>query len=298
MKKSKSIMLAAAAAVASLLGAAAMPASASPFTLTNGNSSVTVDPANSDGMYNWTVDNVDQLNAGVTTPNTGQWFWYRIGSSGAQTPISSLNLLSTTLLSTSGGTNDNWANITYADVARSFQLSVTFQLSGGQAHSGSSDLSETYEITNTSSSTENFHFFDYTNLTLGGKAGGQNLTLSGLNTATQSAAGELSQTVVSGKANEYEANTFSTLLTALNGTDGLTLSGATSETNADPEYAFEWDPTLAPGQSYLITEDKEIQAVPEPTSALALLGMGGIFFTRPRRRDEDPDPRTAQVAEA
>jgi len=290
MNKSKSIMLAAATAVASLLGAAAMPANASPFTLTNGNSSVTVDPSNSDGMYNWTVNGTNQLNQ--------QWFWYRVGATGAQNSIDSLTLQSTQLLSTTGGANDNWAKVTYADIAKSFQLSVTFQLSGGQTGSGTSDLAEAIEITNTSTSTLDYHFFDYTNLNLGGKTGGQSATLTGFNTATQTAPGELSQTVVSGKANEYEAGAYDTILHSLETTSGLTLSGPTSVTDADAEWAFEWDPILAPGKSYLITVDKQVESIPEPTSSLALLGIGGLFYARPRRRDEDPDPRTAQVAEA
>jgi len=293
MKKSKSIMLAAATAVASLLGAAAMPANASVINLSNGDSSLSINPASNAGVDNWTVDGTNQLNK--------EWFWFRVGSSGPQSSIDSLTLTSQTALSTNGGSN-NWANVTYADIAQAFQLSVTFQLSGGQAHSGTADLAETIQITNTGTSNLSYHFFDYTSMALAGHSGGQNVSLTGLNTATQSTTGGTSQTVVSAPAAEDEAGlgTGSSfpLLSALETTSGLTLSGSTTGTDVNGEWAFEWDPILKPGQSYLITVDKQICTVPEPTSSLALLGMGGIFISRPRRRDEDPDPRTMQVAEA
>ena len=291
MTKSKQIMLAAATAVASLLGAAAVPAIAVPtgYTLTNGNTSVSIDPTNSDGMYNWTVDGTNQLQQ--------QSWWYRVGT-GAQSEINNVPLSSVTEMSTNGG-SDNWLNATYTDVAQAFQLSITYMVTGGQTGSGVSDISETMKVINTSTTNSlNYHLFDYANLTLGGKALGESVSLTGNNTATVSAPGELSQTVVSGKASEYAAGNATSLLSALEGTSNLNLSGPTSLSDVDAEWAFQWDVNLCTGQSYLVTVDKQVRSVPEPTSAMALLGLGGIFFSRPRRRDEDPDPRTAQVAEA
>jgi hypothetical protein len=287
MNKSKSIMLAAATAVASLLGAAVVPATASTYNLSNGNTSVTLDPST---MTNWTVDGTNQLGQ--------QSFWYRVGASGVQQTVDSIGTPTVTQMSTNGG-SDNWMNASYTDVAQAFQLSVTTMVSGGQSGSGVSDVSETVKVVNMSKTNSlSYHLFDYANFNLGGKTGNASANLTGNNTATVTAGGDMSQTVVSGKSNEYEAGTFSTLLTGLGSTSGLTLSGPTSVSNVDAEWAFEWDVTLAPGQSFLVTSDEQVQTVPEPTTSMALLGMGGLFFSRPRRRDEDPDPRTAQVAEA
>jgi PEP-CTERM motif-containing protein len=296
MNKSKSIMLAAATAVASLLGASAVPAHASPYTLTNGNTNVTIDPSNVDGMYNWS------LNDSSASQIEQQSFWYRVGSSGSQTNIASIGTPTVTEMSTDGG-SDNWLNATYTDVAQAFQLSVTYMVSGGQPGSGVSDISETVKVINTSSTNSlSYHLFDYANFTLAGKNSGESVSLSGDNTATVTSGANSSQTVVSGKASEYavgNANPFSgSLLNSIENTSDLTLGGPTSITDVDAEWGFQWDFNLAPGASYLVTIDKQVSQVPEPSSSLALLGMGGLFFSRPRRRDEDPDPRTAQVAEA
>ena len=56
-------------------------------TLANGNSTALVDVGSSAGMYNWTVDGVNQL--------AQQWFWYRVGSANGESPISALPYLAT-----------------------------------------------------------------------------------------------------------------------------------------------------------------------------------------------------------
>jgi hypothetical protein len=64
--------LLAAAVFAVLLGLSSV-ATAAPFTLTDGNASVVIDPDKQTGISNWTTDGVNQLNQ--------QWFWYRVGAS-------------------------------------------------------------------------------------------------------------------------------------------------------------------------------------------------------------------------
>ena len=44
------------------------------FTLTDLNSSAQINDASQNGMFNWTVNGVNQL--------AQQWFWYRTGSTG------------------------------------------------------------------------------------------------------------------------------------------------------------------------------------------------------------------------
>lgn len=293
MRKSKALVIAAATVAASIFGAAAMPAHATPITLQSGNSSISIDPNNQDGMYNWTVDGTNQLNQ--------QWFWYR-STSGAQHSIDTLQEQPGSPVEMNTGSapagDFDWANITYEDANKSFQLSATFALNGGLAKSGASDVAETLKITNIGSTKLTYSLFDLTNFTLGG-AGSQSVTISGANTADQSRSGNTADTVISPKASEYEAGSYSSLLTALNTTSNLTLSDSTSATDPAAAWAFEWDLQLNPGQSYVISLDKQIRtSVPEPTSAVALLGMGGLFLNRPRRRDEDPDPRMVAVAEA
>jgi hypothetical protein len=290
MRKSRALVLAAATVAASIFGAAAIPANATPITLQSGNSSITLDPNNQDGMYNWTVDGTNQLNQ--------QWFWYR-STSGVQHSVDTLSVISgPTEMDTNGDGKDDWANITYEDANKSFELSATFALNGGLAHSGMSDVAETLKVTNVGTSKLTYSLFDLTNFTLGG-AGSQNATITGNNTATQTRGTNSAQTVISPKANEFAAGTYASLLNSLNTTSNLTLGNTGTVSDPTAAWAFEWDLQLNPGQSYVISLDKQIRtSVPEPTSAVALLGMGGLFLNRPRRRDEDPDPRTVAVAEA
>src|SRR5208337_545666 len=54
------------------------------YTLSSGNSSVSIDLGSQAGMYNWTVDGQNQLNQ--------QWFWYRVGSSGPEASIDTIGM--------------------------------------------------------------------------------------------------------------------------------------------------------------------------------------------------------------
>jgi hypothetical protein len=296
MSKGKSIVIAAAAAVATVFGlGSARNAQAAPFTLTDRNSSIAIDPTSPNGISNWTVDGVNQL--------AQEWFWYRVGPSGTQSRVNSLvppGAPTVNTIDISGSGNPSYAQVTYPS-SHGFQLSLTFSLSGGQTGSRSSDLGEIIKITNTSATALDYHFYQYSDFNLGGSASGENVNITGGNTATVSNPSNfmVSQTVVTPRPAAYEANSFPNLVNELDSTSGLELSDAASVSNTNGEWAFQWDRVLAPGASFLITVDKNVHglSVPEPTS-LALFGLGGLFLTRPRRRDEDPDPRTAQVAEA
>ncbi len=293
MKKGKSMLFAAAAAVASVLGSAGIrSANAAPINLSNGNSSVVINPIapGATGITNWTVNGTNEVNNISDFYSTG---------SGAPIAVGSLNEVSApTVLNTSGGSGNDYANIIYADAAKSFQLSLTYQLTGGQPGSKVSDLGETAQIINTSSATLNYHFYEYSNFNLGGTTGGQTVTMTGGNTATQSGNFTVAETVVSPHPNEFQAASYPTLTTALNGSSALTLND-TASASGDGEWANQWDVTLAPGQAYVLSADQQIRAtVPEPASTMAFLALGGLVLTRPRRRDEDADPRTAAVAEA
>ncbi|HDK02417.1 MAG TPA: hypothetical protein ENG84_01010, partial [Gammaproteobacteria bacterium] len=70
--------------------AAAMPLAqansyTTPYTLTDQNSTITVDSASNDGISHWMVDGVDQLYQ--------QWFWGRIGSTSGESSLDTLTLL-------------------------------------------------------------------------------------------------------------------------------------------------------------------------------------------------------------
>jgi hypothetical protein len=298
--KSKSILLAAAAAVASILGAATAPVRATPppDLLQNGNTSVSVNPTSSVGVNNWTVDGTNQLNQ--------EWFWFS-ANGGSLAALNTVPLTATVGPVDTIGAGDppNYLSTTYTSGGPTpFQVVVTYNVTGGQAGSHSSDLAESVEITNTSSTnTLNYQFIEYTNFNMGGATTPQNVSITGNDTATQENPNDfmVSQTVISPRANFSEVAAYNTILAELTG--GTLPGGHLSDADGpldgvDGEWAFEWDVTLAPEQSFTIGIDKDIRQVPEPATTVALWGLGGLFLTRPRRRDEDPDPRVAQVAEA
>ena len=128
-------------------------ASAAPlYTLSSGNSSVSIDVGSQTGMYNWTVDGQNQLNQ--------QWFWYRIGNSGPAASIDTIRTPAASLLTAS------ILSTTYANAQ--FSVNVLYSLVGGAPGSGASDLSEQISIQNLTRSALSFDFFQYADFNLGG----------------------------------------------------------------------------------------------------------------------------------
>ena len=294
----KSVVLGAAAAAASLLGAsAARPLLAANVLLQNGNSTVTINPTSTAGVEDWTVNGQNQLNQ--------EWFWFRPGGQKGQSSLNSLGTPKVTPMDTTGDGKDDTVEMVYGS-SSSLQITVIYSLVGGQSATKTSDLSDTIEIDNNSSKSMQFSFFQYANFNLGDLTTGQTVTITGpSDTATVHGNGYQAQTVASPTPSEFEANTYPNLLNHISsGSTSYTLSGVASTSAGDGEWGYEWTMTLPMCGSYVITGDQLVTgqtlSVPEPVSGpVALLGLGGLFMTRPRRRDEDADHRTVvHVAEA
>ena len=247
-------------------------------TLTSGNSSVTINAASQTGMNNWTVDGQNQLNQ--------QWFWYRIGSSGPEAAINTINppvenQLSASILQT-----------TYANSI--FSATILYSLVGGALGSGTSDMSEQISIQNLSGATLSFHFFQYADFNLGGTPNNDTGDLSMLRRNSYSGAvqynnacqlSENVDTVVSQPANHAQFGTGSTILSSLTDGSTTTLNGNTAAAG-NVNWALEWDVNIAAGGTLLISKDLNIVGVvpvgpvPEPaTWSFVLLGLlsGGLF---------------------
>lgn len=289
--KGRTILLATVTAVATLLGTSAARTANASIQLTDQNSSVMINPSSSAGLENWTVDGVNQLNQ--------EWFWYNVGSSGGQSSIDSLGLTNTALFDTTGGPNNDTAELSYGS-AGGLQVTVTYSLSGGKTGSHASDLGETISFENGGSSTNTYHLFEYANFNLDDSTSGQSVTLSGSNTAVDQGNGTISQVIVAPKPGQFDANTFPNLLDTIDSTSSTlsALPDAATSGTGDGEWAFEWDLTLAPGASYVESTDQQITPqIPEPSGALIVLGIGGVFLIRPRRRNRNPDRKGLQFAE-
>jgi hypothetical protein len=250
---------------------------AAPVILTDGNSSAQIFSDSQAGMNSWIVEGQNQL--------AHQWFWYRIGAN----PEQSIDTIGIPVVVTTLGTRGMTA--TYANPQ--FSLQIDYLLTGGVAGSGVSDIAETIKIQNLTGAYLDFHFFQYSDFNLGGTAGNDTLQLSQniagkYNDAVQYDAGvAFSETVTAPGANHGEAAFAGITLAKLNNGVADNLSDASGPLNGDVTWAFQWDFSIAPGSSKIISKDKylEVLVIPEPTSVVfGALGLAFMLGMSNRRR--------------
>ena len=245
-----------------VLALCAGPANAT-LTLSSGNSTALIDPSSQAGMYNWTVNGVNQLYQ--------QWFWYALGT-GSDQSIDTLTLLSDVVL-------NGFADVKYQGAG--FTIEVAYNLTGGAAGQYSSDLSETINIINTSTGPLDFHFFQYSDFDLNGTPAGQTVLLRNANTVDQfDGSAHLSETVATPPPNEWEVGLYALTLNSLN-SGAYELNDVSGPVTGDATWAFEWDKTIGVGQGLLIGKDKNLSStVPEPAT---ILGFGVILLVVGRK---------------
>jgi hypothetical protein len=256
------------------LALVAVPASAATVTVTDANTTVTVctdDQSCTTGMNSWLVNGVEMM--------FQQWFWYRIGAQGPETILSGGTLSSID----SGPFN----LIDYTLTAQGYTISVSFDINGGLPGSLASDVAETITISNTGSTPLDFHFFQYSDFDLC-SSGDDTVTFSatepGHRVQLSDANCVLTETVVTPSASYWEAGLFSTTRTKLNDGVSTTLNNNSSAGPGDATWAYQWDFVLNANDSFIISKDKNIRAVPEPATMLLFgLGMAGIAAAARRR---------------
>lgn len=231
------------------------------ITLTSGNSTAFIQTGSSSGMSNWTVDNVNQL--------FQQWFWVREGSRGGETALNDISAV------TAAQYAPGIANLTYANA--SYSVSVTYTLTGGAAGTHTSDIAESINITNKTTSVLDFHFFQYSDFDLNGVTTDQTATMVNANTVQQSSGGLImNETVATPAPTHHEMGLYPTTLTSLGDANPTTLNDANSAGPGDATWAFQWDASIAGNGSLIISKDKRLSSVvPEPAS---ILGLGTVLF--------------------
>jgi len=255
----------------------ALQAQAQIVPLSDNNSSALINASSQAGMFNWTVDGVNQL--------AQQWFWYRVDSS----PQQSIDTISAPSITTVGL---NTARITYNN--NSFSVEVDYTLQGQTSGSGQANIREDIRIHNFSTTNSlDFHFFQYSDFDLGGQVGGDTVSLgkdlSGkFNEALQTKGSSIfSETDVTPGANHGMVTNFPNLLNLLNSGSAINLNDSTGPLGpGDETWALQWDYSgvnaIGPGADALISKQKFLQ-VPEP-SALVMISLGAVAYALHRRR--------------
>ncbi len=247
------------------------------YTMNSGNSSASVNytVGNQQGFDDWTVDGVNQMGQ--------QSFWFEIGGSGPAANIGS----SPVSVSTTTTANTLDVNYTYSQ----FTFNELFSLTGSLPGTGISDMAETITVNNTSGSSLGLYLYQYTDLNLLNNPNGNSVALyqsgrnSLFNEAYQTQGNLASADVVNTPgANLGEAAPTATILNLLNGPGFPVLNDNLAVGPTDAAYALQWDFSLAAtgaNSSVIISEDMNLQVVPEPSSwTLALAGLTTLVVFR------------------
>jgi hypothetical protein len=263
-KKMKKILLISCLLVACLVFWGSGKAEAAIWTLTDVNSTVQVNDSTSVGAYQWQIDGYNNL--------FQHQYWYRVGSSGGEQPITNLPLISAQM-----GFN-KYLDLKYGN--DSLEIRVNYLLTGGAVGSHKSDLAADIAVTNLTGSSMDFHLFKYTDFDIYSNAGFDIGTLMNPMTISQrdQFSGFYDESVMVPQMDLWEIAFRPSLLDKLNDGNPDNLLNQTSPLVAGlgqyVTWAAQWNRTIGPGGSFIMPEDNYITfATPEP-GTLILLGSG------------------------
>jgi len=254
---------------------------ATDLTVSDGDSSINVDPHSDDGFDTWTVDGTDHMYQ--------QWFWFRLDSEGGgEVSLDEVPLLHHETHST------DTIHLTYGVDAENITATADILYVLEDGANGSSRVSEWVTLSGTGiEENDTFHWFEYTDLDLDGSSGDSaERTGPGVIVQTDS---PFSVTVESDVVpTHWEIDVYSDLVDALDDGDPTTLADATSPFGpADATHAFQWSIPLTPGNAFFQYHKEktlgrfaqEPNVIPEPSSML-LFGLGGAAAWFKRRRSK------------
>jgi hypothetical protein len=239
-------------------------ASAGLITLIDENSVAKIDTQSQAGFYDWFVDGIDHMYQ--------EWFWLGVGNN----PEVSVDpfWISDQVSDTDLDGNDD----TLVSVFRNpgvWEMKLRFSLLGSNL--GYSDMAEQIRVTNLSQQTQLFRLYEYTDFDLNASSDDDWGGVSPPALAEQEDLDGFVAQVSTTPFNFWEMDVFPNILNKLNDGVADTLPNATSPLFGpkDITFALQWNRSLAPGREFIISKDKIISAVPEPSSVV-LLGLGGM----------------------
>jgi hypothetical protein len=257
-----------------IVALSAIPSLADSVTLNSGNSVAHFNTKATDvgtkGLDSWTVNGVQQVSQ--------DWIWYRVGAAGGEASLDTL---------TQSGILSTATTLEVLYTGAGFTADVKYSLAAGATPTSSSDLQRTITIQNTSGAPLNFHLFEYSDYDLAGTAGGDTVHFVNANNVVQTdGVTQISEAVLS--PSHSEAAFFNSTLASLSDGNPTTLSDTPAVgTNLGPgdvTWAYQWDPVIAAGGSFITSPDSLISTVPEPSSiALVISGLLGLGMFARRR---------------
>ncbi len=254
------------------LGFCVTPASAAIYTLTDANSTATfnLDNAGSNGLVGWTVDGMNQMKR--------MWFWYRIGNTGPEKPIETLGNMTVLPTDSNGDGNNDTLTVQYSSDAEKLKIALKFSLTGGET--GCYDLLEnSIKITNTKSTNQDVHFFQYTDMDMLATAGNDTVEIiDGRDTSQFESVYDSASTInpLLLLPTHYEVATDGDILARLTNSQPDNLNDQFGPlTGGDATWGFQWDKTVAGGKTATIGQN--ISMIPEPVTIL-MLATGGLML--------------------
>lgn len=252
--------------VFALLACLLLAGPAMAITLVDLNS--TAEISTTGGISEWSVDGTDNL--------FSQWFWIRIGDTFEQ-KINTIDADGPLISHTDSDFDPGKESLALRYEGLGLQIDVSLELAGGNPGTGTSDLLEGIVISNTSGQAMDLHFFQYVDFDLGDSPSGDSVEIIPPFGVVQTGGGWVSETADTPSFSRYEVGTFPDTVTKLNDGDADDLDNTAGPLGpGDVTWAFQWDFTLAPNGTYIISKDKHL-VIPEPLTLVGLfLGIGSL----------------------
>lgn len=262
------------AILAVVLAAAVSATPAFAVTLSDGNSSLSINPtstavggSNVGGLDHWYIQGTDQI--------FQQWFWYRIGNTGGEHILSGLPV---SVVNTSAST----ATLSYQ--GSGFTVDLTYSLIGGPTGSGTARIDQAVAIHNNGASALDLHFFEYSDFDVNGSAGGDSASINpGGNAITQSDGPfTITDAIEMTPPSHWQIGASGTGY--LDDANPSTLADAAASYGpGDAAFGFEWDQGISAGGTLQISQKI---TVPDGASTSMLLGAAtlGVAFVKTGRR--------------
>lgn len=147
-------------------------------------------------------------------------------------------------------------------------------------------MAETIRIQNVSGSAQQFSFFEYTDFDLNNTIANDRGNLDNTNSIHQRdlAGGTQAEVIGAPNFNAWEIALYPVLLGQLNSGVPINLTNTVSPLTGDVTFGMQWNFTLADGGTFIISKDKLITSVPEPSSVITLsTGLAAFGLAAIRR---------------